>query len=130
MTDVKFEVSPGFSSIFSKIPSQIASEHGGINEKNLEKTMCLLERLFLPLVGAEYIFAGPSGYFIRPDSMNTVRGGFTDTVTVLLRMLGSRQQFEFRWDETSATSICMFPAVYSHAGKDGVPLELLACSLL
>jgi hypothetical protein len=110
-------VSPEISTAISKIPSDIAAKHGGIDKKVLEGIMENLESLFFCLVESEMIHSGHNDY---PHMGNHVVDGFLNTVTLRLRMLGSRQQFQFKWDESTETCICLSPALYSHAGRDGV----------
>ena len=80
-----------------------------------------LEELYLPLVGQDELRAG--------YTFNNVLGrkhytqAFNDAVTVRLRMLTSREKVELRWEETTKTSLCVLPAVYTHATKDGVLLD-------
>lgn len=102
------------------MPSELAAKCGGINKAVFDTTIKDLEELFLPLVPWNLLQAH-GGHF--PHIQNAVAGAFADIVTVRLRMLGSREQFEFRWDESTETTICCRPAVYSHAGSDGVLLD-------
>jgi hypothetical protein len=85
----------------------------------MDKTLDLLYQLFLPLVKLEWF--GP-GWSYPPQARDGNRMDLLNVVTLRLRMLGSRQQFEFRWDDTTEPYFCRNPAVYSHAGEDGVPL--------
>lgn len=119
-TNRNIEVSPEFSRSLLKFPCQLASEYGNVNKENLEKFIVHLEDLFRPLVREESL--GPDGGY-RPSLRNTMRSNMMDAITLRLRMLGSRQQFEFRWDDATETSFCALPALYSHAGSDGVPLH-------
>ena len=108
------------STILSKIPSDIAAQHEGINKKALANTMEKLEELFTPLVKWESRIR-TGGRF--PHFGNDVADAFLNAVTLRLRMLGSRQQSEFKWGESTEMSICCELALHSHAGTDGILLD-------
>jgi hypothetical protein len=88
--------------------------------------MYKLGRLLLPLLKSKHTLYTPFGeypYMKNRHSIPYVTQAFLDTVTLRLRMLGSRQKFEFKWDETTEMSVCFKPALYSHASPDGVLLD-------
>lgn len=119
MANIPFKVSSEFSSILAKFPTQIARECGWINEKRMADTIELFQKLFFPLVKIELL---PRDFSYPGIGEDLLRGDFVDFVTFRLRMLGSRQQFEFRWEDATEPYYCKNPAVYSHVGEDGVPL--------
>ena len=91
-------------------------KYEGINKEALANAIEKLKDLFIPLVIWEVrIISG--GRF--PHLGNDVADAFLNAVTLRLRMLGSRQQFEFKLGGTTETSICCEPALYSHVGTDG-----------
>ncbi|RDL35945.1 uncharacterized protein BP5553_06557 [Venustampulla echinocandica] len=117
--------SPEFSRTLANIPSQIALEHGRINIEKMENTVDLLDKLFRPVGKPEMLCPGGSyrGRAFIGHTQKDVTEALIDAVTLQMRMLGSPQQFELRWKETNETSVCQQPALYSHAGEDGVPLD-------
>jgi hypothetical protein len=80
-----------------------------------------LDELFLPLVDRDEIRAGFT--YNRMLGRDKIAQAFADAVTLRLRMLASREKVELRWEETTKTSLCGLPAVYTHATKDGVLLD-------
>ena len=91
-----------------------------MNQSTLKEIMANLEDLFTPITPWKD-FIGFDGRYPHMDT--DIADSFLNTVTLRLRMLGSRQQFEFKWGETTETSICHEPALYSHAGPDGALLD-------
>ncbi|KAL3419560.1 hypothetical protein PVAG01_08058 [Phlyctema vagabunda] len=119
------QFSPEFSAELRKFPTEIALKHGEVNKKNLEKMMLLLDELFRhlanPLERSREVPDG--GFAVDEFYRELVSCAISCVVKLKLRMLGSRQQFEIKWGETNDQVLCVSPAMYTHAGVDGVPLE-------
>jgi hypothetical protein len=106
------------------IPLQIAKEHGEINEENLKKIIDNLVCLFGPLTNwpAWRNSVLPASCYPIPYRQ-LIRFFFIDVVTLQLRILGSRQKLQFKWEEDSPTRSVACPYLFAHSDENGVPLD-------
>ncbi len=136
-------VSPEVANLISKIPFQLADEyskqHASSGEGKTEPFHLYkkevyerldnrLSELFGPVCIPEWATQRPNvhGKISLMATSPLDKSKLDDSVEFHLRVIASRQRFEFKWKGTTTINgsvIEVTPALYSHASEDGVPLD-------
>ncbi len=139
-------VCPEIASLVSKIPFQLAKDYSEQNiewdgEGDTEPIRRFNKRVYMRLSDPLRELFGPNshpervkyqmdraGKNIRPIGRKFLIDvdALDDAVEFSLRMIGSRQRFEWKWKGLTTADgavIEEFPALWAFAGQDGMPLE-------